>query len=181
MPQRRNRRGGVEDRWTKTIRDTDGNTQTVPSANAGKGKRWRARYVDESGREHAKVFARKVDAQRWLNGQITALGTGTHVPPRDAALTVAQWCDQWLKGYEVNRRNTVRNARFHIAVIDEAFGDRALTSIRPSEVKSWVSGLQADGSLRRIADQRGVRSAGRGCRFHSRCGPTPDAVRRCSA
>ena len=129
MPQRRNRRGGVEDRWTKTIRDTDGNTQTVPSANAGKGKRWRARYVDESGREHAKVFARKVDAQRWLNGQITALGTGTHVAPRDARLTVAEWCELWLKGYEVNRPNTVRNARFHIAVINEAFGDRALTSI----------------------------------------------------
>jgi integrase len=136
---KRNRRAGVEDRWTRS----DG----TPSANHGKGSRWRARYVDDNGQEHAKGFGRKVDAQRWLDGQITALGSGTHVAPRDAALTVAQWCDQWLKGYEVNRPNTVRNARFHIAVINEAFGDRALTSIRPSEVKSWVSGLQADGKL----------------------------------
>jgi hypothetical protein len=33
---KRNRRAGVEDRWTKTVRDEQGNTQTVPSANDGK-------------------------------------------------------------------------------------------------------------------------------------------------
>lgn len=40
MTQKRNRRSGVEDRWTKTIRDADGNNQSVPSANYGKGMRW---------------------------------------------------------------------------------------------------------------------------------------------
>jgi integrase len=139
----RNRRSGIEDRWYKTIH-SDGTTKTVPSANFGKGARWRARYVDDQGREHAKGFARKTDAQAWLDKQTSAIVTGTHVAPRDAALTVAQWCDQWLKGYQVNRPNTVRNARFHIAVINEAFGDRTLTSIRPSEIKSWVARLQAD-------------------------------------
>jgi integrase len=136
---KRNRRAGVEDRWTRA--------DSAPSANHGSGKRWRARYVDDQGREHAKGFARKIDARAWLDKQTSALVAGTHVAPRDAALTVAQWCDQWLKGYEVNRPNTVRNARFHVAVINETFGDRALTSIRPSEVKSWVAGLQADGKL----------------------------------
>ena len=28
---------------------------------------WRARYRDGAGREHAKHFGRKVDAQRWLD------------------------------------------------------------------------------------------------------------------
>ena len=60
---RRNRRAGVEDRWTKTVRDEHGNTRTVPSAAYGKGSRWRARYVDDDGREHTKAFGRKVDAQ----------------------------------------------------------------------------------------------------------------------
>ena len=54
MSAKRNRRAGVEDRWTKTVRYEHGNTQTVPSAANGKGKRWRARYVDERGSEHAK-------------------------------------------------------------------------------------------------------------------------------
>jgi integrase len=144
---KRNRRAGVEDRWTKTVRDADGNSQTVPSAAHGKGMRWRARYVDDQGREHARGFGRKTDAVAWLDKQTSALVVGTHVAPRDATLTVAQWCEQWLKGYEVNRPNTVRNARFHVVLINEAFGDRALTSIRPSEVKSWVARLQADGKL----------------------------------
>src|SRR5262249_37811921 len=121
MPQRRNRRSGVEDRWLKA----DG----TKSAIYGQGNRWRARYVDNQGPEHCKGCGRKVDAQRWLDGQTAAIVGGTHVAPRDAQITVEQWCNQWLKGYEVNRPNTVRNARFHIAVINEAFGDRALTSI----------------------------------------------------
>ena len=51
---RRNRRAGVEDRWTKTVRDEDGNTQKVPSTGHGKGLRWRARYVGPDGKERAK-------------------------------------------------------------------------------------------------------------------------------
>ena len=64
---KRNRRAGVEDRWTKTIRDESGNARTVPSARHGKGMRWLARYVDDRGREHTKAFGRKSDAQQWLD------------------------------------------------------------------------------------------------------------------
>ena len=66
---RRNRRAGVEDRWRKA----DG----TPSANNGKGKRWRARYVDEASKEHARSFTRKVDAQQWLDEVTAAQVTGT--------------------------------------------------------------------------------------------------------
>ena len=96
---KRNRRSGVEDRWTKTVRDAEGNTQTVPSAAHGKGSRWRARYVDDKGGEHAKGFARKVDAQNWLDGQTAALVSGTHVAPRDANVTFSQWARAWLAAY----------------------------------------------------------------------------------
>ena len=40
---RRNRRAGVEDRWTKIVRDAEGNTQKLPTARHGQGKRWLAR------------------------------------------------------------------------------------------------------------------------------------------
>ena len=62
---KRNRRAGIEDRWSKSVRDENGESRTVPSVAAGKGLRWRARYVDDSGREHAKGFGRKTDAQAW--------------------------------------------------------------------------------------------------------------------
>ncbi|ANQ74258.1 tyrosine-type recombinase/integrase [Rhodococcus sp. 008] len=143
-PPRRNRRSGVEDRWTKTIKVGDAE-QKVPSANDGKGKRWRARYVDDLGAEHAKGFERKADAQNWLNAATTALGTGTHVAPRDAHLTVQDWCDQWIIGYGVHRESTVRQARTHIAQITAEFGNVRLASVRPSTIKAWTSKLKTDG------------------------------------
>jgi hypothetical protein len=111
---RRSRRSGVEDLWTKTVRDADGNTQSVPSARDGRGMRWRARYVDERGGEHSKAFGRKVDAQLWLDKQTAALVSAfAAVAPRDAQLMVQRWCDLWIEGYKVNRESTVRQARTH--------------------------------------------------------------------
>ena len=132
----RNRRAGVEDRWSTASGE--------PSANHGKGKRWRARYVDDRGREHAKGFARKVDAQHWLDGQTAALMSGTHVAPRDAQLTVAAWCELWLDGYQVHRPSTVRQAGVHIRRIVEEFGAMPLSAVRPSQVKAWLATLAGE-------------------------------------
>jgi integrase len=141
----RNRRAGVEDRWSKLVHTGAGETQTVPSANHGRGKRWRARYVDERGREHAKGFDRKSDAQAWLDRQTAAVVSGTHVAPRDAALTVAQWCELWLDGYRMHRVRTVATARDHIRHIAAEFGGMPLSAVRPSQVKAWVAKLQTGG------------------------------------
>ena len=143
MPQRRSRRAAVEDLWTKTVRDADGNTQAVPSARAGRGMRWRARYVGERGREHTQAFTRKVAAQLWLDKQTAAIVSGTHVAPRDAQLTVEQWCDLWIEGYKINRESTVRQARTRIRQIVEEFGGMPLSAVRPSQVKAWTAKLAA--------------------------------------
>ena len=93
---KRNRRAGVEDRWTKTVRDEDGNTQKVPSARHGKGLRWMARFVDNEGREQTKSFDRKVDAQMWLDTEVTAkLATGNYVAPRAGLVTVGAVYSSW--------------------------------------------------------------------------------------
>ncbi len=101
--QRRAQRGSVEDRWRKRIKDADGNSVEVASAVAGQVTRWRARYVDDSGREHTRHFDRKVQAQKWLDEQLAALLRGDHVAPSDAKLTVGEWCDKWLAGYGTRR------------------------------------------------------------------------------
>jgi hypothetical protein len=51
---------------------------------------------------------------RWLDNQTASIVSGNHVAPRDAQLTVQQWCDLWIEGYKVNRESTVRQARTHI-------------------------------------------------------------------
>jgi integrase len=141
----RGRRAGVEDRWTKTVIDADGDKQSVPSARDGKGMRWLARYVDEQGREQTKAFRVKAQARHWLDGQTAAIVAGTHVAPRDAQVTVSQWCELWLTGYGVHRDSSVAQARKCIRRIVAEFGDMPLSTLRPSQVKAWVVELQAEG------------------------------------
>jgi integrase len=106
---------------------------------------WRARYRDPAGKEHARHFARKVDARRWLDEVTASLVSGTHVTPRTARTTVAQWCDTWLGGYATRRASTVRQARVHVAQIKAEFGAMPLSAVRPSHVRSWTSRLRDDG------------------------------------
>jgi integrase len=143
--QRRNQRGSVEDRWRKRVKDESGNTVDVPSAVAGKVRRWRARYVDNAGREHSRTFDRKVDAQKWLDAQLASLLRGEHVAPKDAKLTVGEWCDKWLAGYGTRRKSTVRQAEVHIKIIKAHFDAVPLSAVRPSDVRAWTSALKAEG------------------------------------
>ncbi|GAB3667098.1 site-specific integrase [Nocardioides korecus] len=107
--------------------------------------KWRARYRDETGKEHARHFDRKVDGQRWLDEQTAKLVQGTHVTPRQARTTVGEWCDTWLEGYRGNRASTVRQAEVHISRIKMAFGTMQLGAVRPSHVRTWCAQLSAEG------------------------------------
>lgn len=107
--------------------------------------RWRARYRDDAGQEHARHFELKRDAQRWLDDQTAALVSGMHVAPRTARTTVAEWCETWLAGYGTRRPSTVRQARVHVAHIVKAFGAYPVGSLRPSQVKAWTAQLRDQG------------------------------------
>lgn len=131
---KRNRRAGVEDRWRKS----DG----TPSAANGKGSRWRARYVDECGREHAQSFSRKVDAQRWLDEVTASVVTGQYVDPKAGQVTFHDYAEQWRK-IQVQRPSS----RAHVETMLRRhaypiLGDRSLSSILPSDIQAMVKGLE---------------------------------------
>jgi integrase len=67
-----------------------GNIQRRPNG------KWRARYRDPAGREHARHFVRKIDAERWLAGQEIAKARGEWIDPARARVTVADWAPTWL-------------------------------------------------------------------------------------
>lgn len=106
---------------------------------------WRARYRDAAGKEHARHFPRKADAQRWLDEVTASVVSGTYVDPKTAMTTVQEWSLVWLRGYENNRPSTVRQAKTHLKRINYDFGNRALKSVRPSEVKAWTARLSDEG------------------------------------
>ncbi len=57
--------------------------------------RWRARYRDAAGKEHAKHFGRKAEAQRWLDEVTADTVTGHYVDPRAGRLTFDAYCLEW--------------------------------------------------------------------------------------
>lgn len=107
--------------------------------------KYRARYRDEAGREHARHFKGKGEAQRWLDQETARMVTGTYIDPKSRKVTVAEWCDKWIIGYESNRASTVRQARVHLARIRKEFGPLPLAAVKPSDVKAWLARLRKEG------------------------------------
>ncbi|WP_228002214.1 hypothetical protein [Nocardia australiensis] len=90
------------------------NPRTGAVSEPRQGQKWRARYVDDQGNEHAKGFDRKTDAQAWLNAQMSTLVQGTqyrHGMQNDHARVVRSLDS----GYAVHRDSTVRQAKVHIS------------------------------------------------------------------
>lgn len=106
---------------------------------------WRARYRDANGKEHARHFDRKIDGQRWLDEVTASVVTGTYVDPKTARTTIREWSETWLTGYSTRRASTVSQARTHLRLINTTFGERALASVRPSEVRAWTGALREQG------------------------------------
>lgn len=106
---------------------------------------YRARYRDDSGKEHARHFRRKVDAQKWLDEQTASVVRGEHVDRKTARTTVAEWCATWREGYLGNRASTIRQADTHLVRVMAEFGPMRLGDVRPSHVKAWTARLTAEG------------------------------------
>jgi len=155
---KRNRRSGVEDRWSRTVRDERGNARTAPSAVYGSGKRWRARYVDDDGREHAKAFATKTGANEWLQTVMAALVTGNYVDPESGKITFASFYAEWSA-----RQVWVPTTRraMDLAATSVTFDSVPLGDLRPSHIEAWVKAMQdkplAPGTIKtRFTNVRGV-------------------------
>lgn len=108
--------------------------------------RWRARYRDPAGKEHARHFARKVDAQRWLDDVTSSVVTGTYTDPRTSSVTLEDWSAIWLKG-QVHLKATGRTRVEGIVrlYIVPRWGTTRLRDVSHAEVQAWVTELLTGG------------------------------------
>jgi integrase len=103
---------------------------------------WRPRYRDAEGKEHARHFARKADAQRWLDEVTATVVTGMYVDPKARRITLsafyATWAARqvWAPSTELTMSLAVRSATFR---------DVELRSLRRSHVEQWVKHMVAAG------------------------------------
>ena len=102
--------------------------------------RWRPRYRDAAGKEHARHFQRKVDAQRWLDGVTAAVETGTYVDPRAGRITVGEWAEKWLEG-QAQLKPTTRSR--YRGILDRHvlphWAAVQLIAVSHADVQAWVA------------------------------------------
>ena len=105
---------------------------------------YRARYRDPAGHEHAKVFARKADAQRFLTEMENSKLKGTWTDPALGRVLFGDWLGEWWMT-TTNLRPSTR-ARDEMLLRRYAlprFGDVALVAISQRDVRAWVAELSA--------------------------------------
>jgi hypothetical protein len=56
-----------------------------------RGNRWEVRYRDPEGKQRARLFDRRVDAERFLTGTEHSKLTGSYVDPALGRMTFAQF------------------------------------------------------------------------------------------
>jgi len=107
---------------------------------------YRARYRDSAGKEHARHFARKVDAQRWLDGVASAVVTGTYTDPKASRVTLRDWAATWQAG-QLHLKATGRTRVEGIVrkYVVPRWGDTLLEDVSHAAVQAWVTELVASG------------------------------------
>jgi len=103
--------------------------------------RWRARYRDPDGREYARHFGRKVEAEEWLATVRADITRGTYRDPAAARTTFQEYAGQWADR-QPHRPGTARlyerMLRLHV---NPVIGGRQLGLLRRSDVQGVVAGM----------------------------------------
>lgn len=120
--------------------------------------RWQARYRDPTGRERARNFTRKVDADRFLIGVESDKLRGHWIDPEAARIRLSEVAERWYSTTAPLKPKTRSGYR---SLLDSRIlpylGDLQLRQIDPVVVREWVADLQTDGlSASRIRQARNV-------------------------
>jgi integrase len=100
---------------------------------------WRARYRDTAGKEHARHFARKVDAQRWLNEVTASIVTGMYVDPRAGNVTFEAYAERW-RSIQRHRPATAELVERILRIrVYPRIGNLPLNKVLRSDVQAMVS------------------------------------------
>lgn len=115
--------------------------------------RWDVRYRPPGDhRERMKSFTSEREAKRYRSNLETEIDRGSYVDPRRQEVTVADWCDEWLKG-KTNLAPKTRDRYEGIlsAQIRPRWGKIKLKSIKHSQVQTWLASLSlAPASVRKV-------------------------------
>ena len=101
--------------------------------------RYRARWREyPSGPQKARQFARKGDAERFLDGIRGDLARGVYIDPAGGRTLFGDYAETW-RGGQVHRRSTATQAERYLRIhAYPKLGRRPMGAIRRSEIQAWV-------------------------------------------
>lgn len=110
-------------------------------------RQWRARFRDASGREHAKHFTRKIDAERWVAAETTAVASGDWIDPAKSRITVEEWSKVWIatKSHLRPRSRELYESALRVWVLPR-WGKVPLAAIGHADVVTWLAAFSQDHS-----------------------------------
>jgi integrase len=104
--------------------------------------RWYARYRDPVGKQLVKVFARKVDAERFLTTVESAKLTGSYIDSKRASITFQAFAEEHWAAHSHNlaadTTRVVKRARLDRHILP-VLGNYPVGAIRPSVVAAAVA------------------------------------------
>ena len=108
--------------------------------------RYRARYRDAAGKEHAAHFAKKIDAQKWLDEATSQLVTGTYVDPKRGTITVGSWGSMWLAGRVHLKPKTIAGYEsLWRTQIAPTWRQVPLIAVSNAHIAAWVASMRKAG------------------------------------
>lgn len=118
-----------------------------------KGTAWRVQYRSPDGKNRSKRgFRTKAEAQAWANKNAVSIHEQDWINPNAGRVTVASLGERWL-GMQTHLKPKTRHETQGVwrRYVLADWGDRAVASIKPSEVQEWVAALGKSGSTVRHA------------------------------
>ena len=107
---------------------------------ADRGGRWEVRYRDPEGKQRARLFDRKVDADRFATSVEHSKLVGGYVDPAAGRRLFGDYARGW-QAAQVTRPTTAAQVASHLKNhVMPTFEHRPLAAVRPSEVQAWVKG-----------------------------------------
>jgi integrase len=108
--------------------------------------KWRAKYQMPDGRERARHFRRKIDAERWLVTEKSRLNRGEWAPSELTRITVEEWAPTWLASKAgLKMRSESSYESLWRTVVKPRWGAVRLDRVTYGDVVTWVSDLVASG------------------------------------
>jgi integrase len=126
----------VKDLWFTAGRQK---TARHPDCGGNKNaKRWLAVWADPDGNERTKAFAKQDAARKYAERMEADAERGEYVDPKAGREKFGELAVKYLRLRDIGGTSRVRYESVYRNQVRDVFSDRAVRSIRPSEILEWL-------------------------------------------